>query len=250
MDTTVTTNSLSASAVGEGIIARNAGWTFGADTPKHFDGHVSKSVPHYNEGHDLILEISDFFVKANSVCYELGSSTGTLSRKLARRHPSSTRWIGIDLEANMVSQAVENLKSETAPIPNLSFVADDINLHPYEPSDLMVSYYTIQFVPPRLRQDLLSHIYRSLNWGGAFLMFEKVRAPDARFQDLTSSLYTDYKLRQGYRSEEIIGKSRSLKGVLEPFSTQGNLDLLSRAGFRDVMTVFKYVCFEGFLCIK
>jgi tRNA (cmo5U34)-methyltransferase len=38
--------------------------------------------------------------------------------------------------------------------------------------------------------------------------------------------------------------------VLEPFSTQGNLDLLSRAGFKDVMTLIKYVCFEGFLAIK
>ena len=45
-------------------------------------------------------------------------------------------------------------------------------------------------------------------------------------------------------------KSRSLKGVMEPFSTQGNLDMLKRAGFQDVMTIQKYVCFEGFLAIK
>ena len=49
---------------------------------------------------------------------------------------------------------------------------------------------------------------------------------------------------------EIINKSRSLKGVLEPFSTEGNLGLLRRAGFQDIMTVFKYVPFEGFLVIK
>ena len=30
----------------------------------------------------------------------------------------------------------------------------------------------------------------------------------------------------------------------------GNLDLLKRAGFVDIMTVFKYICFEGFLAIK
>jgi tRNA (cmo5U34)-methyltransferase len=41
-----------------------------------------------------------------------------------------------------------------------------------------------------------------------------------------------------------------LKGVLEPFSTQGNTDLLRRAGFVDLMTVMKYVCFEGYLAIK
>ena len=51
-------------------------------------------------------------------------------------------------------------------------------------------------------------------------------------------------------SKEILGKASSLKGVLEPFSTRGNLDMLQRAGFVDVMTIFKHVCFEGFLAIK
>ena len=62
-----------------------------------------------------------------------------------------------------------------------------------------------------------------------------------------SSLYTDYKLDNGYKPDEIIAKSRSLKGVLDPFSSQGNIDLLKRAGFVDIMTVMKYICFEGFL---
>jgi tRNA (cmo5U34)-methyltransferase len=38
--------------------------------------------------------------------------------------------------------------------------------------------------------------------------------------------------------------------VLEPCSTQGNLDLMKRAGFVDVMSVMKWACFEGFLAIK
>jgi tRNA (cmo5U34)-methyltransferase len=43
---------------------------------------------------------------------------------------------------------------------------------------------------------------------------------------------------------------QKIKGVLEPFSTQGNLDLLGRAGFKDGTTIQKYLCFEGFLAIK
>jgi tRNA (cmo5U34)-methyltransferase len=77
-----------------------------------------------------------------------------------------------------------------------------------------------------------------------------VRGADARFQDIITALYNDYKLRAGYTPDEIINKSRSLKGVLEPFSTQGNLDMLRRAGFVDINTVQKYLCFEGFLAIK
>jgi tRNA (cmo5U34)-methyltransferase len=238
--------------VGEGIAAGNASWTFGGETPKKFNDHVKRSVPFYEAGHALIAQISDFFVKPNSVCYELGVSTAVLMRKLAarQRKKPNVRWVGIDIEPNMIEQARLELANSGEDPGNIELVADDINLFPYEASDFIVAYYTVQFVPPRLRQDLIRKIYDSLNWGGAFVMFEKVRSPDARFQDLVTTIYTDYKLEQGYTPEEVIGKTQSLKGVLEPFSTQGNIDLLRRAGFVDHMTVFKYVCFEGFLCIK
>ena len=32
----------------------------------------------------------------------------------------------------------------------------------------------------------------------------------------------------------MFSKTRSLKGVLEPFSTQGNTDMLERSGFKDI----------------
>ena len=65
-----------------------------------------------------------------------------------------------------------------------------------------------------------------------------------------TTIYAETKLERGFSAEEIINKTLSLKGVLEPFSTQGNMDLLRRAGFEDIMTVMKNVCFEGFLAIK
>ena len=97
---------------------------------------------------------------------------------------------------------------------------------------------------------MINKIFKGLNWGGAFFFVEKVRGSDARFQDILNQTYIDYKLSKGYSANEIISKSRSLKGVLEPFSTKGNLDLLKRAGFKDVITIFKYGSFEGFLAIK
>ena len=66
-------------------------------------------------------------------------------------------------------------------------------------------------------------------------MFEKVRFPDARFQDIMSQIYIDFKLDQGFSEIDIINKSKSLKGVMEPFSSQGNLQLLKRAGFKDIV---------------
>jgi len=234
--------------VGDGVEASNAAWSFGGSTPQHFDSHVSKSVPKYRDGHEIVLSLSDFFVKDDSVCYELGSSTGALTRQLAQRHGASGTWVGIDVEAAMTRQAEFQLSA--APLANVTFITDDILTFDYAKSDFIVAYYTVQFVHPRVRQALFDRIYESLNWGGAFIMFEKVRGPDARFQDILSSLYVDYKRDQGYSADEILAKTRSLKGVLEPFSSAGNLDMLARAGFKDVTSIFKYICFEGFFCIK
>ena len=135
-------------------------------------------------------------------------------------------------------------------LPNIKISNEDVRVMDMDNADMIVSYYTMQFMPPRYRQEVFNRIYNALNWGGAFVMFEKVRAPDARFQDLIMQLYNDFKIRNGFSGEEIVEKSRSLKGVLEPFSTQGNLDLMARAGFKDVVSIQKYLCFEGFLAIK
>tara|TARA_B100002003_G_scaffold184831_1_gene173218 strand:- start:183 stop:635 length:453 start_codon:yes stop_codon:yes gene_type:complete len=150
----------------------------------------------------------------------------------------------------MIKQAKLEIKNRDKNVKNIQLIEDNIVTFDYEPSDLILSYYTVQFIPPRLRQTLINKIYNSLNWGGAFIIFEKVRGPDARFQDMAASLYTDFKLKQGYTAQEIISKSKSLKRVLEPFSTQGNIDIFKRAGFVDIMSIFKYICFEGFICIK
>jgi tRNA (cmo5U34)-methyltransferase len=215
-----------------------------------FDKHIAKSVPLYEEGHNLICDMSDFFIKPKSLCYEIGCSTGTLTLRLAAHHQNKpeAHFIGIDIEEDMIKKAESKLSKEKD--LNVSFLAEDVMNLEINEADLIICYYTAQFIKTSVRQNLMNSIYEKLNWGGALFLFEKVRGADARFQDILTSLYNDYKLREGYSAEEIIGKSRSLKGVLEPFSTQGNLDMLKRAGFIDINTVQKYLCFEGFLAIK
>lgn len=204
-------------------------------------------MPLYEQGHRLISNLSDFFLSNDSVCYELGCSTGSLLQSIAKHNSNKKiKFIGIDIEKDMVHYAQGKLQDYN----NIEIVCDDILSVELEKSDMIISYYTIQFVKPRIRQLIFDKIYESLNWGGAFVLFEKVRGADARFQDILTALYTDFKLEQGFTKEEILDKTRSLKGVLEPFSTQGNIDLLQRAGFVDIMSIMKYVCFEGFLAIK
>ncbi len=232
--------------VGHNLSAPNAGWSF-AEVAKDFDAHVESSVPLYREGHELVCQLSDFFLRDGSVVTELGTSTGALARRFlehnARR--SDLRYVGVDNEPSMLEQARKQCQDE-----RVELVQEDVVDYAIEPSSMVISYYTMQFVHPSSRQAVFDRIYQSLEWGGALVLFEKVRAPDARFQDIAGQIYQEYKLSRHFSESEILNKQRSLKGVLEPFSTQGNLDLMRRAGFVDVTTIMKWVCFEGFLAIK
>ncbi len=229
---------------GDGIKAGNAAWKFSGEMVDQFETHVARSVPFYEEGHDLVVKLSDYFIKEDSLCYELGASTGKLSYKLASHHDKG-EFVAIELEEDMVKKGEKAYHHD-----RLTFVCADVTNFDFKKTDLIVAYYTVQFIHPKQRQALIDKVYDALNWGGAFIMYEKVRANDARFQDICTGLYTEYKLDQGYTPEEIVSKSKSLKGVLEPFSTQGNLDMLKRSGFVDIISVQKYVNFEGFLAIK
>lgn len=237
----------SAGNVGDSITAENARWSFDGIS-EAFGDHVRRSVPLYEEGHDLACRLSDYFIGQNSVAYDIGTSTGVLARKIAdwNKGKSGSLVIGIDPVASMIDQAV----SLHGRRDDLRFVRGDALAYEFEKASLFTSYYTMQFVHPSQRQTLVDRLYERLHWGGALILFEKVRAPDARFQDYMTQIYHDFKLQNGYSEADVMAKSRSLKGVLEPFSTNGNLDLLKRAGFSDVMTVQKWVCFEGFLAIK
>ena len=233
--------------VGDNIDAGNASWTFSGEVVESFDVHIKKSVPMYDESHTLGSYISDHFISIGGSVIDIGCSTGTFLKKIAHRHSKDDlKFIGYEIEDSMVNKSRVNTKKDK----RIEILSEDITSADIPKSCFISSYYTLQFISQRNRQSLVDKIYSRLNWGGGFLLFEKVRAPDARFQDLTTSLYTEFKLSNDFSEEEIIGKSRSLKGILEPFSTQGNIDMLKRAGFVDIMTVMKHINFEGFLCIK
>tara|TARA_B100000902_G_C27322131_1_gene925429 strand:+ start:3036 stop:3752 length:717 start_codon:yes stop_codon:yes gene_type:complete len=232
------------------IFSKNSNWQFRGSVIDNFDYHIDKSVPLYKETHNLYLYLSDFFLEEKTKIIDIGCSTGTFLQKLIMRHKKVSRFkniklIGIDNEKDMITKSKKKISYK-----NLKFINKSVFQTKLNNSCIISSFYTMQFIHVSKRQKLINKIFKSLNWGGAFFMVEKVRASDARFQDIMNQVYIDFKKDMKFSDKEIVNKSRSLKGVMEPFSSQGNIDLLKRAGFKDILTVFKYGFFEGFLAIK
>ena len=225
----------------------NASWSFDGKTAKKFDKHIKQSIPLYELSHDLALKFSDFFLSEKSTVYDLGCSTGTFLSLISKRHHKQNhKFIGVDEINKMCLVAKKKNKNNK----RVKIVNTQIEKIKFKKSSIITSFFTMQFVHPSKRQIIFNKIFKSLNWGGCFILFEKVRYPDARFQDMVNQIYLDYKIEQGFSPVSILNKSRSLKGVMEPFSTIGNTQLLKRAGFVDIVSIFKFACFEGFLAIK
>ncbi|EKO4766466.1 carboxy-S-adenosyl-L-methionine synthase CmoA, partial [Campylobacter coli] len=117
-------------------------------------------------------------------------------------------------------------------------------------SDVFVANYTLQFIRPPKRQELVNEIYKNLNKGGIFIMSEKILYEDAFLSKNMIELYADYKERQGYSKIEIAAKREALENVLIPYSEKENLDMLKNAGFEKIESVFKWVNFETFIAFK
>lgn len=219
-------------------------WTFGGEVPAAFDSHVARSVPAYAEGQELIADLADQLVPSGGRCYDLGCSTGTLTSLLAERlAPRHVELIGVDREPGMIARATDRCAQQ----PLVRFQTAALEELELEPADMVVSYYTLQFVPLRARRQIVKRIQAALAPGGSFVLFEKVLASSARNQETAVGAYADWKRRQGFGDDEIAAKSRSIRGVLQPQSPSENETMLRDAGFDEVMHVFRWVLFEGLI---
>ena len=235
------------SIVGDNIRKGISNWNFKGKVALNFDKHIKKSVPLYELNHKIGLKVSDFFITNDSKVLDLGCSTGSFIKKLSTRHISKkVKLIGIDNEKEMIRFA----KKKNLNLKNAKFLVQDIRNMKYKNFNFITSFYTIQFLKPHERQLVINKVYDALNFGGAFLFFEKTRASNARFQEMLNLLYNDFKFEQGFKTEEIFNKSLSLKGVLDPFSSVNNLKMIKTAGFSESLTIARFLGFEGILAIK
>ena len=232
-------------SVGHGIRSSSPGsWKF-QGTSSVFDDHVVRSIPGYSSAHYLVAGISDNFLSDGDVHLDAGCSTGALLRSVANRHQGKqVSFVGVDIEPEMVAFAQANTDDE-----RIQFEVADLLYVDYR-ATLISSVFTLQFVRPQARQELVNKWWNQLQWGGALCLVEKVRGSDARFQDILTGLYWDWKSEQGFSDEEIIGKWRSLRRAMEPFSPAGNEELLRRSGFTDIETFWKWGPFQAWLAIK
>lgn len=235
-------------------IARIEDFAFDERVAKVFDNMVSRSVPFYNEVQRIQSDlIMDFLPDNGGVVCDLGCSTGTTLEYLTQhpKCPNSTQFIGYDNSTSMLDKAREKL-SEQINAGKVSLITADLSDLPPLPScNIIILNWTLQFVRPMGREQLLKAVFQALKPGGIVLLSEKILVNDPLLNRLYIDHYLQFKISQSsYTDLENQRKREALENVLIPYRLDENYELLERAGFGRIGTYFQWFNFACMIAIK
>ena len=217
-------------------------WKFNKEVAECFDEHVRQSVFMYEEFHNSIIKMSNFFIENNTNILDVGTSTGELLKRLP--YNETCKYIGIDIEEDMVEKAKEKLDNKY-----LLEVGDILN-YKINNCSIITMVLVLQFIKNKDKELALQNIYNSLNEGGAFIFVDKIKTPVLDIHDMYNDLYYDFKRENGLTDTEIIDKNVSLRGVQKCLTVEENLQLMWNVGFRKTDIFLKYNNFVGIIAIK
>ena len=212
-----------------------------------FDDMLERSIPFYDEVRRLMIDLILADEADGKQVVDLGSSTARFLLELAAHKKTAMRLTGIDNSAAMVARARQKAQAFGA---DLELIEGDILTYDYTGVDVAVANYTLQFIRPMQRLELLGRIAEGMPEGGMFLFSEKVVFGDTRLDKQMIDIYYDFKRTRGYSEYEIARKREALENVLIPFTIDENVKMCKDAGFSDVSTIFQWANFVTFVARK
>ena len=157
--------------------------------------------------------------------------------------------IGVDSSSAMVERCkmhVNAFKGDT-PVEIIEGNILDIEI---ENASMVVLNFTLQFIAPELRQQLLAKIAKGLKPGGLLLLSEKIAHSDPVCNELLVELHHDFKRANGYSELEIAQKRTALENVMRIDTLDTHLNRLKKAGFDHNAPWFQCFNFFSLIAIK
>ncbi|QSZ42482.1 carboxy-S-adenosyl-L-methionine synthase CmoA [Sulfurimonas aquatica] len=212
-----------------------------------FDDMLERSVPFYKESQ----KITEFFthknLSENGLVYDLGCSTASLLLNIHRKLEVNAELIGLDNSEAMLAQAER--KCEAFGV-DIEVKNADILTYEYKEADVFISNYTLQFIRPLVREELVKKISAALKKEGVFIFSEKVISHSPKLNKDLIECYYDFKKTQGYSEYEIMQKREALENVLVPYSEDENIKMALNSGFSHCEVLFRWANFATFIAVK
>ena len=212
-----------------------------------FDDMLSRSVPFYDEVRKLVIALILAEEKEGMKVLDLGSSTAKFLLDLHSKMSIPMKLKGLDNSQAMLDRAEQKCQAFGA---SIELELADMLEYDYENEDIIVANYTLQFIRPMQRLELVKKLYNGLNDEGIFIFSEKVVFKDKKLDKELIDIYYAYKKEQGYSEYEIAQKREALENVLIPFTIEENIRMCKDAGFKQIDTVFQWANFVTFIAKK
>ena len=226
---------------------------FDASVAEVFPDMLKRSIPGYGASLEAIGSLAARYVRDNTVCYDLGCSLGAAT--LAMRQgiqASGCRIVAVDNAQAMVERCAEIVAADRSSgheIP-VDVTLGDVLDTPIENASMVVLNYTLQFVAPERRDELLTRIAEGMVGGGLLVLSEKVVDEDPHMEELLFDLHHEHKRRNDYSALEISRKRAALENVLIPETVAEHRERLLGAGFAHVAVWLRYFNFVSIIAIK
>lgn len=220
-------------------------WEFNNEVTAVFDDMLERSIPDYFGMRRTTTELALRFIQDETYVVDLGCSRGAALKPIIEASKKKLNFLGIEVSEPMRAAALKELTGK-AEIVDL----DLRDLYPNVSASVTLSVLTLQFIPIEYRQRIIQNAYDNTIDGGAFLLVEKVLGADAFSDRLLVETYYDRKGENGYSTDQITAKRRSLEGVLVPVTADWNVEMLKQAGFKHIECYWRNLNFAAWIGIK
>lgn len=215
-----------------------------------FANMIKRSVPGYENIIFMLRILAERFAAPNSNCYDLGCSLGAsaLSLQAGITQPGC-KIFAVDNSEAMIKRCRENVAASHLATP-IEAVCNDIRDIKFENASIVVSNFTLQFLPVADRKDLLQKIYNGMTDGGVLILSEKITHDNEFTRDLLIDIYHAWKCSNGYSQMEVSQKRSALENVLIPETFDAHRKRLYDIGFKHCEQWFQCFNFISMVAFK
>ena len=232
------------------ILGEIADFSFDEGVANVFPDMLQRSVTGSSKIINMIGILAGRYMQPHSQSYDLGCSLGAASLSMRNRITHTARHlIAVDNAQAMAERCRQNLSSDYSELP-VEVVCDDVRNIAITNASIVILNFTLQFISPEDRNNLLSKIYSGLLPGGCLIVSEKVFFEEEGEDEFCNDMHYAFKKSNGYSDLEISQKRTALEKVIIPDTLDVHTKRLQQTGFKQVYTWFQCLNFASMVAIK
>lgn len=215
-----------------------------------FDDMITRSVPGYASIVNMIGCLAQQYVKKDTHCYDLGCSLGAVTAVMRQQiNQPGCRIVAVDNSEAMIEKCKINLQQQRSDV-KVDVICQDIRDVKIENASVVVLNFTLQFIDPQRREELLKRIYDGILPGGILIVSDKIAFDDKQEEAFQTELHHTFKKLNGYSDLEIAQKRSALENVLIPDTLEHHEQRLTKIGFDRTLVWFQCFNFASLITFK